>query len=222
MPWFAAIPAVLSLASSIYGQAKNAKAGKEQQKLIQQQQNDLSAWYKNNYYKDFLNTDIAKSVLSKLTNQFTDQANLLNNVSAKTGATYESNLAGKSALNKQYAQALANLLGMGTQYKDSIRQSYLYQQNPITNYQMNNLMNKQASWSNFGGNAVSSLANLYEAFAPTGDTTGGVTSGTSGFKDVGYDYSQPLPSLNRDMYSSQYLNPYQGKGWGGISTLSGK
>jgi hypothetical protein len=195
--WVAAIPAILSLASSLYGQVRNAKAGKEQQKLIEQQQNDLSAWYKNNYYKDFLQTDVAKSVLSKLINQFTDQANLLNNVGAKTGATHETNLAGKSALNKQYAAALAELLGMGTQYKDSVRRSYLYQYNPLMNYQMGSLANKQASWANFGGNAVSSLANLYEAFAPNGSTGGDVTSGASGFKSV-----NTMPNQTQNTYST--------------------
>lgn len=154
----------LGLVGSMYGQYQSAKIGRENDRMLNGRMNDLSAWYKNNYYKDFLQSDLAKSILSKLTTHFTDQSNLLNNVSAKTGMTQESSVAGKGQLNKRYAEALAQLLGMGTQYKDNIQQRYDGRMDNLYAMKYANNQQKQAGWSNFGGNVTSSLGNLYGAF----------------------------------------------------------
>lgn len=193
-PWAMGITSGVGLLGSLYGQYQSAKIGRKNDRMLDSRMNDLSAWYKNNYYKDFLQTDLAKSILSRFNTYFLDQSNILNNISAKTGATHEANVAGKSKLNKTYAEALAQLLGMGTQYKDNIQNRYDSRMDNLYNMKYMNNQQKQQGWSNFGSNVTSSLGNLYSAFqggTPTTGVTKNLNVNGYGMRD-GYGVNRPF------------------------------
>lgn len=146
----------LSLASNLFAGAQNAKKGREMDRIIKARSDDLTGWYKNNYYKDFMETDTALSTLSNLKSQMGDSLKNLSGNAVKRGATTESNVASRGELMKQYARAINQLAGYGTQYKRGIRQDYMQNMSYLDQLRLNRLQGGQQSISNMAGNMTGS------------------------------------------------------------------
>ncbi|MDY0386675.1 MAG: hypothetical protein RBT65_05990 [Methanolobus sp.] len=174
----------LSLGSNLFAGAQNAKKGREMDRIIKARSNDLTGWYKNNYYKDFMETDTALSTLSNLKSQMRDSLKNLSGNAVKRGATTESNVASRGELMKQYARAINQLAGYGTQYQRGIRQDYLQNMSYLDQLRLNRLQGGQQSISNMAGNMTGSLSNLASIYA-MGGMGGGAGGGADG-ANLGY------------------------------------
>jgi len=174
----------LSLASNLFAGAQNAKKGREMDRIIKARSDDFTGWYKNNYYKDFMETDTALSTLSNLKSQMGDSLKNLSGNAVKRGATTESNVASRGELMKQYARAINQLAGYGTQYKRGIRQDYMQNMSYLDQLRLNRLQGGQQSISNMAGNMTGSLSNLASIYA-MGGMGGGAGGGADG-ANLGY------------------------------------
>ena len=174
----------LSLGSNLFAGAQNAKKGREMDRIIKERSNDLTGWYKNNYYKDFMETDTALSTLSNLKSQMGDSLKNLSGNAVKRGATTESNVASRGELMKQYARAINQLAGYGTQYQRGIRQDYMQNMSYLDQLRLNRLQGGQQSMSNMAGNMTGSLSNLASIYA-MGGMGGGAGGGADG-ANLGY------------------------------------
>lgn len=175
MPFAAIIPLLTTLittAATLYAQDESNKQAAKQRKRYENQLqgrvDDLNEWFNREYYRDFLDTDIARSSIRGLMQQQDRQLEAINNAAAQGGATAESNIAAKGKLNEGFADAIARLLGYGTQYKNDLRSQYdyrlqsLYQ--PINDLQQQRINDYALNSQNItaAGNSLSSTAGMID------------------------------------------------------------
>lgn len=111
----------------LHGQSKAAQAQTQldqaQQAQISGEQN-LGNYYNQQASTDYLNTSAAKSGLAKIRDEMKSALAQGQSNMAAGGATDESKVALKTGLNKNYNQAVSNLVGYGTQYQNAMKQAY--------------------------------------------------------------------------------------------------
>lgn len=112
-----AIGAGLSVASTIFGAIKGAKANKANEQALNKQYEENAAFYGNNAKRDYLQTNAAQSVVQQY------KQNLLNNQKniagrgAITGASDEALVASNTGAQQNYNNAIANVAGQGVNYQ---------------------------------------------------------------------------------------------------------
>lgn len=158
------ITTAIGLAGQAFGANQSAKANRNAENYLQGRMNSLDSRFAKDYYQDFLNTESARSMVGKVKSQFTDMAKNIKGSSA-AGSTAEAEIAQKDNLNKRLGDALSNITGYGTQYKQGIRNAYDYQKNMLQNQQMGILQQKAAQWDNFGNNVAGAGEGLMTAYA---------------------------------------------------------
>jgi hypothetical protein len=99
---------------------KSAKARKEQQKLIAEQQRKNQEWYNKNYYSDYMQNADVQSGLSMLRDQIQLNNRRTAGASAMRGGTDEARLAAQSEGNRSYADAIRGIAGQATAYKRGV------------------------------------------------------------------------------------------------------
>lgn len=150
---------LLTTIAGLFGSAKeNKKYQKEQSNLLNTRKQDITSLFNNEYSRDFLDTEVAKSAMKGITENYNRgvQTNDLN--VAKGGGTVEAQNASREAQNASYNDAVSKLTSYGTQYRDNLRRDFQNQLGQLFNVEMGNLnqqhAQKQASWGNLMGNAA--------------------------------------------------------------------
>lgn len=115
---------IVSGASSLAGGIVDAIQQKKQKSKLEAYQSDLNDWYKEEMATDYLDTSQAKSTLSLLRKNNKSELENLDNNLIKSGNTDEAKVAYAASLNNNYAEKVATLAGMDTEYKESIRDDY--------------------------------------------------------------------------------------------------
>ncbi len=166
----------MQLGSGIFGAKKGVDAGKEldaaTQEAINSQQGinsknqEIADWYNSEASKDYMDTDVAQSTLGKIREQYKNSVETSASNAARGGATAEARVATKGKLNEGYNSVLNNMVGYGTQYKNSMKQGYSNQLSKvnqgigaINQMKISNAQGKVDSANNMTGNALSGLAN---------------------------------------------------------------
>ncbi len=157
---FSAIVAAASLAAAVYGGVKSAKARRKQRRLLEQRKGDIDNTFNREYYQDFLEREQSKSFLSRLREQMKDANKIADNSAVVTGATNEAKIAQKSALQKNYANAVNQLAGMATAHKDRTLNWYENAKNGIYGQRQGMLDHSAQQWSNFMNNALGASASF--------------------------------------------------------------
>lgn len=159
-------PALIALAIEAgvmgYSEIKKAQASKKAREAMQGQTKrykDLADWYNAEGSKDFMDTDVAKSTLGKLRDQYKNAIETNASNAARGGATEESKVANKTALNEKYNNVLQNLVGYGTQYKTNLKRDYANALGTWANSQNKMYGADVNSWQNMSNNAGSAFAN---------------------------------------------------------------
>lgn len=131
IPLIMGLVTLLTTGSQMATQAKSRKEMKKYQNELDTRRSDYEAWFKGEYNQDFLDTEQGRSTLNQLGQSLKNT--LANNQTSavRTGATTESQVASQGAAQDVFAQALNQLTAQGTQYKQSLRNSYDYN---IQNY----------------------------------------------------------------------------------------
>lgn len=146
--------------------SSNQKAGIERKRYEDQLQgriDDLNTWFEGENSKDFLATDIAQSSIRGLLGQQDRNINALDNAAVAGGATQEANIAAKGKLNENFSDAIAKLLGYGTEYKQGLRQQYDYRLQSL--YQPMDQLSQQkiADYANYNQNVANAGSSLSTA-----------------------------------------------------------
>jgi hypothetical protein len=160
---------LLGTVAGLWGSANDQKKfDRKYNELITGRENDITSLFNKEYSKDFLQTDVAKSAVKDISENY--QNTLKNNEKnvVKGGGTTESQLASRESANDTYNDALSKLTSYGTQYRDSLRQNYEAQMGQMFNVKANALQQQNAQnqqkWANIQGNAAGlggSLAGLF-------------------------------------------------------------
>ena len=201
----------LSLAGNAFTGIKAAQQGDKMNKFINNRSNELTGWFKNNYYKDFMESDTALSALSGLRSQMSDSLKNMSGNAVKSGSTTEKNVAGRGELMSRYAQAISQLMGYGTNYKRGIHQDYMRSMSGLDALKLGQMQQNQQSWSNVGSNftnSLSSLGSLFDVNGPkdTDTTIGKITGGFKGQNTGLFESDRLNQSLNNMGYGKNGFN----------------
>ena len=142
----AIIGAVGGLASGIAGGIKSAKAAKEQQKLIDEQERKNDAWYNRNYYQNYLDSAEAQAAMKRVEITLKKQNQEARATAVVTGATPESVVAQQQANNEILDDVTTSLASQATARKANIDAVNMENQNNIMNMRISqNQANEKVS-----------------------------------------------------------------------------
>lgn len=159
----AIITSLAGLGAQAYGLAQSAKENNKADSYLQSRMNSLDSRFATDYYQNFLDTEAARSTMNRLQSQFREQADNIRGQAA-AGSTAEAEIAAKDNIQKRYADAISNLAGMGTQYKDNIRARYDANRSALEGQQYSNLQQKAAKWDTFGQNVGNATDGILQAW----------------------------------------------------------
>jgi len=191
------IGTALAIYSMISGLADNfkAKQAAEQAKIaLDARKHELDLEYKTDANMDFLNTPMAKSAISLLSQKYIENARNLAQHNVITGASDEKAVAGSEALQKPYVNTISQLAGYGQQRQDALMAQDRSNMNALFGMEYNADMQKSQNLMDAGGNAFNAaggilMANSLGAFGGAdswvkkylGNWGGGIAkAGTSG------------------------------------------
>lgn len=119
------------LASGIYGGIKSAKAAKEQQRLIDEQERKNDAWYNRNYYQNYLDSTEAQAAMKRVENTLKKQNQEARATAAITGATPEAAVAQQQENNEILDNTATGLAAQATARKANVDAINMQNQNNI-------------------------------------------------------------------------------------------
>jgi hypothetical protein len=146
--------AIGSMLTGIIAQQGAANAQRKAEANLAKRRQELDLEYKHDYNLDFLNTPMAKSSISLLSQKYIENARKVAQGSVISGASDEKTVAAAEEMQKPYVGAISNLAGYGQQRQDSIRSSWLSSDQHLADLQYGNDLQKAQNWSNFGNNAA--------------------------------------------------------------------
>lgn len=159
----AGIGAAAGLASSLYGAHSSAKAGKEQNALIAEQQSDLDqqkadneAWYNKNYYQNYLDSSEAKAAINRVNDTLKDRNAQAKATAAVTGGTQEAVLAQQANDQQALSDTTTGLAANATAKKQAVENAKI-QKDSLTTSQQNAITNAQLGLAQQSGSTGSSL-----------------------------------------------------------------
>ncbi len=152
----------VSLGSTIFSAIKGGQANKANEKLLNQQVEQNEAFYNNN--QNFMDTNLAKSIMERARKQYQDRAKISESKGAVTGASAEQQVAEKSNLNEGYNDVVRNLAESGTRYTQNNEINYRNNLTRLMNARM--ALNQQKADS--ASNASSNAGDLFSSAAMLG------------------------------------------------------
>ena len=186
----------ISAASAAYAQNKAKKAQDKSNAFNELRISQADDWYNQNYYKNYLESDIARGTLEKLSKRFREQNDANASNSAAGGGTPEEVLASSKVAQNQLNDATLSLAAQGQQWKDTISQRYQNMLVPLYNNQQSILQNQVGMYDNLTKAGSSAGAGLMNAWAYGS-----------------FDKANNTTDTPEDTYSKgmDYLNPYLSK-----------
>ncbi len=150
--------AAISAGSSIAGMLGAGAARRKQRRMIERQAQENRNLFEQDYYKDFFDTEQARSTMKTLSDNLKKQGKRAENIGVVTGATPEATLARKEQAQNIYADAINRLGGYATQYKDRAKGRYLNQKANIDNQLVNMQAQTAQSWQNLAQNGMNGVS----------------------------------------------------------------
>lgn len=161
----AILGAVGGLASGIFGGIKSAKAAREQQRLINEQESKNNAWYNRNYYQNYMESAEAQAAMKRVENTLKKQNQEARATAAVMGATPEASVAQQQANNEMLDNTATGLAAQATQRKMQVDAANQQNQNAILNARLGqSQMNEQggAQLMSNGLGLIGSAFSMYD------------------------------------------------------------
>lgn len=161
----AILGAVGGLASGIFGGIKSAKAAREQQRLINEQESRNNAWYNRNYYQNYMESAEAQAAMKRVENTLKKQNQEARATAAVMGSTPEAAVAQQQANNEILDNTATGLAAQATQRKTQVDAANQQNQNAILNARLGqSQMNEQggAQLMSNGLGLIGSAFSMYE------------------------------------------------------------
>lgn len=146
--------AVASMAGGLLNNIRAKNAANEAAAKLAKRKNELDLEYKYDYNMDFLNTPMAKSAISLLSQKYIENARKLAQANVITGASDEKAVAGAAEMQKPFINTITGLAGYGQQRQDSIRYQKLSADQNMFGLEYNADRDKAAQLQNAAGNAA--------------------------------------------------------------------
>lgn len=125
--WFAAIPAAVSLFSSIYGGAKSAEANDEAQRKLEAERAATEAERRRKKYESWTDTASGMNTLRVLRDMANREYKRVSGAAAVGGATEAAVAAEKDLQNQKQAEVIAQATAAHDDKKDQVDASYRQQ-----------------------------------------------------------------------------------------------
>lgn len=161
----AILGAVGGLASGIFGGIKSAKAAREQQRLINEQESKNNAWYNRNYYQNYMESAEAQAAMKRVENTLKKQNQEARATAAVMGSTPEAAVAQQHANNEILDNTATGLAAQATQRKMQVDAANQQNQNAILNARLGqSQMNEQggAQLMSNGLGLIGSAFSMYD------------------------------------------------------------
>lgn len=161
----AILGAVGGLASGIFGGIKSAKAAREQQRLINEQESKNNAWYNRNYYQNYMESAEAQAAMKRVENTLKKQNQEARATAAVMGSTPEAAVAQQQANNEILDDTATGLAAQATQRKTQVDAVNQQNQNAILNARLGqSQMNEQggAQLMSNGLGLIGSAFSMYD------------------------------------------------------------
>lgn len=153
------------LASGIFGGIKSAKAAREQQRLINEQESKNNAWYNRNYYQNYMESAEAQAAMKRVENTLKKQNQEARATAAVMGSTPEAAAAQQQANNEILDNTATGLAAQATQRKMQVDAANQQNQNAILNARVGqSQMNEQggAQLMSNGLGLIGSAISMYD------------------------------------------------------------
>ena len=153
------------LASGIFGGIKSAKAAREQQRLISEQESKNNAWYNRNYYQNYMESAEAQAAMKRVENTLKKQNQEARATAAVMGSTPEAAVAQQQANNEILDNTATGLAAQATQRKTQVDAANQQNQNAILNARLGqSQMNEQggAQLMSNGLGLIGSAFSMYD------------------------------------------------------------
>lgn len=153
------------LASGIFGGIKSAKAAREQQRLINEQESKNNAWYNRNYYQNYMESAEAQAAMKRVENTLKKQNQEARATAAVMGSTPEASVAQQQANNEILDNTATGLAAQATQRKTQVDAVNQQNQNAILNARLGqSQMNEQggAQLMSNGLGLIGSAFSMYD------------------------------------------------------------
>lgn len=161
----AILGAVGGLASGIFGGIKSAKAAREQQRLINEQESKNNAWYNRNYYQNYMESAEAQAAMKRVENTLKKQNQEARATAAVMGSTPEAAVAQQQANNEILDNTATGLAAQATHRKMQVDAANQQNQNAILNARLGqSQMNEQggAQLMSNGLGLIGSAFSMYD------------------------------------------------------------
>ncbi len=219
MPIPLAVPLVMagaSIASSIFGGAKSAKANRRARKQLENERIQTDAERRRRLNEDYIDTSAGQNLLRVARDERDRIWKREQGAAAVAGGTDAAVALAKEQGNRMMGETIASIASADSQRKDSIDASYrsdlarLNQQGRAYDLAESQAIAEAASgasnalmqgaMSTFGG------TKLGQSWFGTGSPGGGGVTGTSRLQQMGQDYKFVTPHVTD--YAGKYFNNY--------------
>ena len=166
----ALIGAGLSLAGSIAGGIKSAKAAREQQRLINEQRAKNEAYFNKDYYADWQDRSENQAAMERVRQTMQRRNAAIDQQAAVTGATPEATIAAKEQNVDAVVQAAQAMQARESARKDAAQAQYRAREDAINQQQMQQQQMSEQGTANFANSALQSAAIANSAIGGTKQT----------------------------------------------------
>lgn len=150
----------MGLVSGITGAVKSAKAARQQQRLIDEQNRKNEIWFNNEYYKDYMDRSDAQAAMERVRQTMQRQNNRVDQQAAVTGATPESVIAQKEANAGVVTDAAAAMQANASAHQDKVMDAYRAKQDSLAGQQQQQYQLSEAGYANLANTGFSTAANM--------------------------------------------------------------
>lgn len=156
---------VAGLASGIVGGIKSANAAKEQQRLINEQEQKNREWYNRNYYQNYMDSTEAQAAMKRVEDTLKRQNEQARAAQVVMGGTPEAALAQQQANNEVLADTATGLAAQSTARKANVDAVNLQNENNIMQQRIGQAQATEsgnASLMSSGLGLIGSALSLYD------------------------------------------------------------
>lgn len=150
----------MGLVSGITGAVKSAKAARQQQRLIDEQNRKNEIWFNNEYYKDYMDRSDAQAAMERVRQTMQRQNNRVDQQAAVTGATPESVIAQKEANSGVITDTAAAIQANASAHQDRVMDAYKARQDNLAGQQQQQYQLSEQGYANLANTGFNTAANM--------------------------------------------------------------
>lgn len=154
------IGAGMGLVSGITGAVKSAKAARQQQQLIDEQNRKNDIWFNNEYYKDYMDRSDVQAAMERVRQTMQRQNNRVDQQAAVTGATPESVIAQKEANPGVITDTAAAIQANASAHQDRVMDAYKARQDNLAGQQQQQYQLSEQGYANLANTGFNTASNM--------------------------------------------------------------